>query len=202
VFAQQSNTTPKTPITKKDWDQNKREIQRALKSRMDMQNSDEEEIRKLLGDDSIKMYKRMIDQIKKNMEDSFKDLQMDEFDQEVLKDLNKFFQGGLPRGLSNPLQGLHSKKSYKWKETKKNHILEINIKMTKDNPVKINIEKGYVKLEGRHVIEKESKSQNRKSYTRQVRSINESIPIPRDADVDAVKFENKNEKILVIFPKK
>ncbi len=197
-----NSQTKKQQISKEDWQKKQDEIQKSLRYKL---NKQRDQMKGLMGQSSFQMYDQILEDMVKRMEKSFNDLDMDTFDQKVLSDINKFFKSGQLKGLTspiNPFGQLGLDDFHKWSETENMRVLELNLTPLKDAPMDIKIEKHLIKVSGKFIIEKKNKSASGNRYSQRMISIDKSFNIPEDCDISKVRFENKNNKILVIFPKK
>lgn len=145
---------------------------------------DRQKIRELLGVD-------MLGDVSKKFEELLKRFHGD--------DMDSFFQDdNLGQFLDDwdPFEGLTQGSSH-WIDTPKERILILKYKAPKDSPIDIKIEKGIIQIKG----SSEEVSDVGGVKTKSITTFNQSYNIPSDVDAAKVKFENKDEEILVKFPK-
>ena len=120
----------------------------------------------------------------------------------MMKNMQKFFDD-IPefkkfQYKGNRPQAQHF--SYEWKTDylKKTKTLILKMKLAKNQPIDIKIEKRSVIVKGQ--IKEEIKTKNR--FSKRTYSINESIAIPSDYDEKKAEFKSIDNDIHITFPKK
>ena len=187
VFAQQNKPKEISEAMKRE-----KTNRRFRKSLIDKLNQEKKQIEKLLG---VDIYKQFDGQFEKLLE---------EFDKGFYDNMQKIFEDDT----FNPLFQNAKKFEYgfgaigKWSENDFERIFLINQEFSKDAPLDIKVEKQLIKIKG--TIEKKFKRRGPNGDIAQVQkmSVNQEISVPHDVFAEKAKFDQKNNKVRIRFPKK
>jgi HSP20 family molecular chaperone IbpA len=80
-------------------------------------------------------------------------------------------------------------------------IYEIFLDQVDKNSMKIDIKEGQITLSGQTKIEKENQGQFGTSKSISISSFTRSFPAPRDVKTEEVQIENKENSVVLKFPK-
>lgn len=184
----QNNTNSKEDEKKQRDEVNKR-FRRSL---IDKLNQEKKLIEKLLGVDIYKQFDGQLEKLLEEFDDGFHDNMQKIFEDDTF---NPFFQG------ANQFQyGFGSLGT--WSETDQEKIFTIEQDFPKDTPLDIKIENRQIKVKG--IIEKKFKRKGPHGDIAQVQkmTINKQVSIPHDVYWEKARFEQKDGKTRIAFPKK
>ncbi len=145
-----------------------------------------QQLRDMLNGNSFEQYEKLF-------EDMIKDIE--ELDRTQFEDYNKLFD----RSFMKQLQILGGKRqTYQWKETKTDRMIVFEGRLDESADPVIEIKNDFFEIKGTFIQDYTLNGRRNLSKT----MLNLKVSLPKDVDSSKVRYENKENNFLVIFPKK
>lgn len=145
-----------------------------------------QQLRDMLNGNSFEQYEQLFEKIIKDMED---------LDRSQFEEYNKLFDRSITQQFN--LLGTQ-RQSYQWKETASDRRIVIAGRLDEAADPVIEIKNDFFEIKGTFI--KETNFNGNKNISKTLLSL--KVSLPKDIDSAQVRYENKENNFLVIFPKK
>jgi HSP20 family molecular chaperone IbpA len=119
------------------------------------------------------------------------------------KDFQKPFSNSWNGWFSNRFHKDSNDLTIQTEEEKDNYVITINIPNLKENNLNVSVDESGVHIEAEveQVVEKKDSKGNTISSSTVHRRLDQTYPIPHDAEYEKAKMEYEKDKVIITLPK-